>query len=45
MAIDGSSVPGLIGWIDLTGDMDDFAKAFRDYGKNLLLHVRYPGDS
>lgn len=39
--IHGGSFPGSIGCIDLTSDMDAFAKEFMLYAKDMELEVRY----
>ena len=41
MAIHGGEIPGSAGCIDLTQQMADFAKKFRNMGINLKLYVDY----
>ncbi len=41
MAIHGGDSPGSAGCIDLTHQMDDFAKTFRGLGRDLRLYVDY----
>jgi hypothetical protein len=41
-SIHGGWVPGSAGCIDLTDDMEDFARTFREFGRDLTLRVRYP---
>ncbi|WP_365739049.1 L,D-transpeptidase family protein [Reyranella sp.] len=41
MAIHGGDVPGSVGCIDLTTNMNDFAKTFRGRGADLKLYVDY----
>ncbi len=38
----GGWFEGSAGCIDLTNGMDDFAKDFRNYGKDLTIKVKYP---
>lgn len=40
-SIHGGSFPGSAGCIDLTGDMDAFARMFREHGKDMKLYVDY----
>lgn len=40
--IHGGAEPGSLGCIDLVGNMDAFAKRFRDYGKDMRVQVQYP---